>query len=208
MPDSWYQIVVGSTPLTQGDILNSVPVFAWDKNAIYVPGPDLTDKATAARVLKVVDLVVMTQACDLEQNKVGEVVLCPLTPLSGYCEQWCAAKVARGQKPTDNSFAGDFKHLRDGIIWHQAVLDRSMHAELPREHQIVSFDEVYSLPRGFLESLLTHQDQPRLRLIAPYREHLSQSFARYFMRVGLPTAVAAPPPIVQPGAPAHTQPAE
>ena len=26
----------------------------------------------------------------------------------------------------------------------------------------------------------------RLRLLPPYREHLSQSFARFFMRVGLP----------------------
>jgi hypothetical protein len=26
----------------------------------------------------------------------------------------------------------------------------------------------------------------RLRLLPPYREHLSQAFARYFMRVGLP----------------------
>jgi hypothetical protein len=27
---------------------------------------------------------------------------------------------------------------------------------------------------------------PRLRLRSPYREHLAQAFARYFMRVGLP----------------------
>jgi len=26
----------------------------------------------------------------------------------------------------------------------------------------------------------------RIRLLPPYREHLSQSFARYFMKVGLP----------------------
>ena len=30
---------------------------------------------------------------------------------------------------------------------------------------------------------------PRLRLLPPYREHLSQAFARFFMRVGLPTDI-------------------
>ncbi len=41
-----------------------------------------------------------------------------------------------------------------------------------------------------LETLLLNRNQPRLRLLPPYREHLSQAFARFFMRVGLPVAVA------------------
>jgi hypothetical protein len=31
--------------------------------------------------------------------------------------------------------------------------------------------------------------KPHKRLLPPYREHLSQSFARYFMRVGLPVDI-------------------
>ena len=30
---------------------------------------------------------------------------------------------------------------------------------------------------------------PRLRLNPPYREHLAQAFARFFMRVGLPVDI-------------------
>jgi maleate cis-trans isomerase len=30
----------------------------------------------------------------------------------------------------------------------------------------------------------------RVRLLSPYKEHLSQAFARYFMRVGLPRPLA------------------
>jgi hypothetical protein len=51
---------------------------------------------------------------------------------------------------------------------------------------------VYSVPRGFLESLLNQRMQSRLRLLPPYREHLSQAFARFFMRVGLPVPIALP----------------
>ena len=56
-------------------------------------------------------------------------------------------------------------------------------------HRVVDFHEVFTLPRPVLESLLTARDVPRLQFLAPYREHLSQSFARSFMRVGLPTSV-------------------
>ncbi len=62
-----------------------------------------------------------------------------------------------------------------------------------------TFRDEYFLNRGyweakdtndFLESLLKQRGQPRLRLLPPYREHLSQAFARFFMRVGLPVQVA------------------
>jgi hypothetical protein len=51
---------------------------------------------------------------------------------------------------------------------------------------VVDFRRVFSLPFGFLRDAanLLH-----LRLLPPYREHLSQSFARYFMRVGLPVDI-------------------
>lgn len=57
------------------------------------------------------------------------------------------------------------------------------------EHRVVDFHDIYTIPRQFLESLLEQRGQPRLRLLPPYREHLSQAFARYFMRVGLPIGV-------------------
>jgi hypothetical protein len=41
-----------------------------------------------------------------------------------------------------------------------------------------------------LQSLLKARAIPRPQLLPPYREHLSQAFARFFMRVGLPTPVA------------------
>ncbi len=40
------------------------------------------------------------------------------------------------------------------------------------------------------EGLLAARNEPRLRLLPPYREHLSQAFARFFMRVVLPVEVA------------------
>jgi len=58
------------------------------------------------------------------------------------------------------------------------------------EHRVVDFHAIYTVPRDFLESLLKERQKPRLRLLPPYREHLSQAFARFFMREGLPAPLA------------------
>jgi hypothetical protein len=59
-----------------------------------------------------------------------------------------------------------------------------------RELRIVDFRRVYSLPLTFLRSRAGRTGE-RLRLLPPYREHMSQAFARYFMRVGLPQDIPA-----------------
>ena len=61
--------------------------------------------------------------------------------------------------------------------------------EITTEHRIVDFHSVHTVPRAFLDTLIAERAAKRLRLLPPYREHLSQSLARFFMRVGLPIPV-------------------
>lgn len=49
--------------------------------------------------------------------------------------------------------------------------------------RVVDFRRVSALPLKSLRTRVLTQ-QRRLRLLPPYREHLSQAFARFFMRVG------------------------
>ena len=49
------------------------------------------------------DVVIMTQACDLEQGKVSDVVLCPCRPLSRYKPVWDEAERARKQGSSGGS---------------------------------------------------------------------------------------------------------
>jgi hypothetical protein len=53
---------------------------------------------------------------------------------------------------------------------------------------VVDFREIYSLPFDYLMGLAA-QRGPRWRLRSPYLEHFSQAFARFFMRVGLPSTI-------------------
>ena len=56
------------------------------------------------------------------------------------------------------------------------------------DYQVVDFRNVYGIQFEYLKDICKELPQ-RIRLLPPYREHLSQSFARYFMRVGLPQEI-------------------
>ena len=50
---------------------------------------------------------------------------------------------------------------------------------------VVDFHQLFVLPKSLVLNIAS-ANGARLRLTSPYKEHLSQAFARYFMRVGLP----------------------
>ena len=53
---------------------------------------------------------------------------------------------------------------------------------MERDVRIIDFRRVYSLPLAFARQVAARCGGERLCLLPPYREHLSQAFARYFMR--------------------------
>ncbi len=61
--------------------------------------------------------------------------------------------------------------------------------ELAREVDVVDFRALFTLPYDFVQQRAAQR--LHLRLLPPYREHLSQAFARYFLRVGLPVNLPA-----------------
>jgi hypothetical protein len=51
---------------------------------------------------------------------------------------------------------------------------------------LADFHNLFTLPKSYLLDYAERVGD-RLRLRSPYREHLAQAFARYVMRVGLPS---------------------
>ena len=135
------------------------------------------------------DVIVMTQACDLEQEKVRNVVACPHLSLGDHKAAWGAFLRQRNQNPTSKAWRAHCNDIKDGYMWNLSILNGASLPGLEFERRIVDFHEVFTVPREFLESLLVARGGTRPRLLPPYREHLSQAFARYFMRVGLPVPV-------------------
>ena len=169
---SWYEVVTGAS-LMQGDILFDCPVTV-------ITGPwkfpfDATE--TAFETLQV-NVIVITQSCDLEHSRTKFVLLAPVT-------DW--ALTARREYQAGNTAvrSRDFRRkLIEGAIPGPSLLHKH-DGPPPLDWSVVNFHRLCTLPRDFLTQYAASVG-PRLRLRSPYREHLAQGFARYFMRVGLP----------------------
>lgn len=185
----WYEAVEASVELTQGDIILNCPVVHWASKPIEPAINPEVEKLKSLVEAYEIDAVVMTQGCDLENRKVENVIICPHFSLSQYREGWEQAMRDASQNPTSKAWGRVCEDIKNGYIWNLAMLNEGEIGELRLTHRIVDFHDVYTLPRSFLESLLQSREQSRLRLLPPYREHLSQAFARFFMRVGLPTGI-------------------
>ncbi|MEA1946261.1 MAG: hypothetical protein U9N83_03040 [Thermodesulfobacteriota bacterium] len=189
MPEAWYEIVGPEISLTQGDIIFNCPLLAWQDNSLRLEGADetevLKDDTTAIQA----DVVVMTQACDLEHEKVGNVILCQHVSLDDHRAIWELNIQRVGQNPTAKAWNRHCNDICDGFMWNLTMLNDCQINGSNIGIRIVFFNEVYTVPRSFLESLLKQRGHSRFRLLPPYREHLSQAFARFFMRVGLPIPI-------------------
>lgn len=187
MCDQWYDRVGPEAELTQGDIIEGCPILEWDHEGVEYDQEEgtLRNFVEARRT----DVIVMTQACDLAQDKVDEVIVCSAFPLADYKNAWERHEEARGQNPTERSWRKHCNRINRGYIWNLAIIDSATVEDFTTPHRVVDFHNTYTLPRGFIESYVVERGQHRFRLLPPYREHLSQSFARFFMRVGLPENV-------------------
>lgn len=170
----WYE-VLESDSLEQGDILFACPIIIPPSNLTFpVPTASITTK------LQSTDVVVMTQSCDIENEKLEDIILCPHWDLkvAGQMDP------ALGKKDT-------WKLILKGQRYQYIMLEQWQSEEISMGIRLVDFGRIFSLPRDFVKQFAAKQGR-RLRLLSPYREHLSQSFARFFMRVGLPQDIKLP----------------
>jgi len=168
-PYPWYDLISEDDEIQQGDLLEGCPVFTPPAD------PDLDEIADVVWSQR--DLVVMSQSCDLVKGraKVEEVLLCAV---------WRRSEVAGMESFTTSK---GFEDARRGNLPGFHLLAECSLPGFERELRVVDFRRLYSLPIAYVRHKL--EAAPHLRLLPPYREHLSQAFARTFMRVGLPVDI-------------------
>jgi hypothetical protein len=170
--DTWFEVYHGSQ-LMQGDVLFACEVMHWQA----IPDGQ-TDEVHYDAVAT--DVIVLTQSCDLEHEGKTEFVL--LAEVVNY-----DALVA--SDPNSKYAAKSFRvNCARGRIPQLALLPPF---DGPPEitWSLVDFSHLYTMPKAFVEGHAASAGQ-RLRMRSPYREHLSQAFGYYFMRVGLPRGIA------------------
>jgi hypothetical protein len=164
----WFR--VSEPDLRQGDLL--------PRCLVPIPGPDsATVNGPREGMAIEYDLIVLTQSCDLEQRKVRLVATCPIFALP----EFEAVNPAFARK-------GRWNEVLKGRIEGLHLLASPTEPEDNRQALVVDFREIYSLPYDYLGAHATGLG-PRWRLKSPFLEHFSQAFARFFMRVGLPSTI-------------------
>jgi hypothetical protein len=167
----WFEVVDGSDDLLQGDFIKNCP--------IVVPPSEMSDESDEVIEAHVheYNVIVMSQSCDLAQGRLKLVLVCPIWPLSEFEK---TSPYYRSRKGKES--------LRRGNLPGYHLLNKCEIDGSKTDHLVVDFRNVYGVPFDFLMNLVKKRDR-RVRLLPPYREHLSQSFARFFMRVGLPVDI-------------------
>lgn len=167
-PDYPWYAAVEDDELQQGDILDDCPIF-------IVRSAEFDGNAAQGQFeCEMRPVILLSQSCDLVKGreKVEEVLLCSL---------WHRSEFTSGQHIATTKGLED---ARRGNLPAFHLLAPSTIPRFERELRIVDFRRVFSLPLKFFRERAA--ESAHLRLLPPYREHLSQAFARYFMRVGLP----------------------
>ena len=160
MEYKWYELITEQVEITQGDIIFDCPV--------YKPLEVVVEKGTVIGEIEIIDAVVMSQACDIANGNIEDIILCSLIDV-------IEADIGKGK----------LSDIKKGAQPKYHIISKSDVDEIPMGYKIVDFLNIYSLSKNTLQSIADGKEK-RIRLLPPYREHLSQAFARYFMRVGLP----------------------
>lgn len=111
------------------------------------------------------DLIVMTQSCDLAANEDGAEQVATVM----LCQLWEYSEVALVPPFSKSGFLGN---AAAGKLTGYYLLNKCTEPDCERHFLIVAFDEMYTLPIHYVRQIASRG--PHLRLLPPYREHLSK----------------------------------
>lgn len=148
---NWYEEVSSDIRLTQGDIILNLPVINWKDDSDLDVSSDLSAVLKSSFECITDDVIVMNQACDLENNKVRNVVLCPHFSLEEFKQTWAIKEREKGQNP-DKTWSKFCESVGSGYQWNYCILNHGVINTTKTQHRIVDFHEIYTLPRSFVES--------------------------------------------------------
>lgn len=178
MECNWYEEIFSSNEITQGDIIKNCQIPILNKSA-YVHDLQDTKEIEEPITVWTANLIIMTQACDLAHDKLESILLCAV---------WTLKEIAGSNNYFNQTKARE--NLRQGREPAYHLLKNYETENYKMDFSVVDFHRIYTLPKEYIKEIISKGSSYRLRLHSPYREHLSQAFARYFMRVGLPQDIS------------------
>lgn len=158
--------------LSQGDILEDCPILVWK----LAPPPLDLNVPPEVRIIRV---VILTQACDLAQTKTTRVVVAPVHAAAALVAQdILKASAVRDQ-------------VRRGLVFGWYFLPAAP-APIDLDESIVDLRELHTIERSTLEYLVSAGKRV-CRIQTPWREHLAQHFGTTYTRIALPEPYGTEP---------------
>lgn len=150
----WWEDLQGPG-LNQGDYLETCPVLILPDSFNPTEGKEL-EVTVEER-----NLIIMTQSCDLAQNKAKSVALCPIYTLDELSKKNSSYTNKKSWEP-----------VRQGRVegWHMVA---GLSGSNNQDALIINFRQIYTLPIEFLRNFAA-KAQKRKRLKSPYLEHTAQ----------------------------------
>lgn len=174
MEYTWYEVLNRSDELQQGDFIPECPI-AVPPSEIIVEGEEIDIE------IQLIDAIVLSQSCDLAgEGKVTNVLVCPYKSLKSFLED-----LPHENTVSKKARKSVIENVKRGMLPPYHLLNKSENILFLSDYQVVDFRNVYAVNFQALKRVAFRLSS-RVRLLPPYREHLSQAFARFLMRVGLP----------------------
>jgi hypothetical protein len=157
----WYEPAV---ELAQGSIVRSFPFIQLD-DSLAIDSGHFTRRDA--------DFVVLTQTCDIPKPAQRDLLLAEMVPydvIAGVNDGLASKQGRQG--------------LARGTSIAEFLLPPS--SELKLGWTVVSFRSLFVVPKKHVK-----EHGSEFAVATPYREHLAQAYARFTMRVGLPSPLHA-----------------
>ncbi|MFI5201069.1 MAG: hypothetical protein ACHQNE_01615 [Candidatus Kapaibacterium sp.] len=160
-------VSISEESLEQGDLL---------RNCLYrvTFSPNLKSESVRTDLAQS-DLIIVSQSCDIVADRMPQqIALCPIFHVE--------------------KLQAEFEQFRKKGVWNEVKRGRRLGYYLlqcpedPNDTQkaiVVDFRQIISLPSDYVVQRAREMGE-RWRLTPPQREHFSQAFGVYFMRVALP----------------------
>src|SRR5262249_8621063 len=140
---------------------------------VFPTFPERDEYGTLPLTVGNADVIIISQSCDLELNKIKNVVVAQVLSLDAF------EGVNQSYKTK-----GRWKEVARGRVEALHMLP-PFQGERNRDWIVVDFRSIFSLPFTYVTQQARAAGN-RYRLQPPYLECLSQAFGRFFMRVALP----------------------
>ncbi|OQX79444.1 MAG: hypothetical protein B6D61_03510 [Bacteroidetes bacterium 4484_249] len=175
----WYiKLLKHDNSIQQGDFVSECPVVIPPKNLSEIDQEDSIEIS-----IETFDVIVISQSCDIEQNNLDVILVCSYYTFDHLCEKLNYNSISKKK--------GLFNDIKNGRRLSFHMLNKSEEIGI-NEHLIIDFRNIFGINTDTLRNQIITNTHPRIRLAPPYREHLSQAFAKFFMRVGLPMDIQNP----------------